>query len=142
MVPSQKKSVPLDIVHHDGRIFKICHGGPPQKQKCQRSEFRSAQHLGKRGRGIPKTFYVDNGKEFMAHMAHQLYNKLGIHFSFGWAENHQSNPVERFHRTLYNLLISLRAEGESNFVEGVKTAVIFYNEAKHSSTGVTPNMLF
>ena len=92
--------------------------------------------------GIPKTFHTDNGKEFTAHMAQQLYNKLSIHFSFGWAENHQSNPVERFHRTLYNLFISLRAEGESNFVEGVKTAVMFYNEAKHSSTGVTPNMLF
>jgi hypothetical protein len=92
--------------------------------------------------GIPKTFHADNGKEFTAHIAQQLYNKLGIHFSFGWAENHQSNPVERFHQTLYKLINSLRAEGENNFIEGVKTAVMLYNGAKHLSTGVTPNILF
>ena len=55
--------------------------------------------------GIPKTFHADNG-------------------SFGWAENHQSNPVERFHQTLYKMINSLRSEGEDNFVEGVKTAVM------------------
>ena len=82
--------------------------------------------------GIPKTFHADNGKEFTAHIAQQLYNKLGIHFSFGWAENHQSNPVERFHQTLYKLINSLRAEGEDNFVEGVKTAVMLYNGAKQA----------
>ena len=67
--------------------------------------------------GKPKTFHADNGKKFTAHIAQQLYNKLCIHFSFGWAENHQSNPVERFHQTLYKLVNSLRAEGVSNFVK-------------------------
>ena len=86
--------------------------------------------MGKRGQGYPKTFHADNGKEFTAHIAQQLYNKLGIHFSYGWAENHQSNPVERFHQT-YKLVNSLKAEGESNFVEGVKTAVILYNQPSH-----------
>ena len=75
-------------------------------------------------------------------MAKQLYNKLGIHFSFWWAEIHQSNPVERLHQTLYKLVNSLRVERESNFVEGVKAAVMLYSGAQHSSTGVTPNMLF
>ena len=46
----------------------------------------------KGARGIPKTFHADNGKEFTVHIAQQLYNKLGnklgIHFSFGWPENH------------------------------------------------------
>ena len=92
--------------------------------------------------GIPKTFHADNGKEFTAHIAQQLYNKLGIHFSFGLAENHQRNPVERFHQTLYKLINSLRSEGEDNFIKGVKTAVMLYNGAKHLSTGVTPNILF
>ena len=67
--------------------------------------------------GIPKTVHA--GKEF-THIAQQLYNKLGIHFSFGWASNHQSNPRERFQQTLYKLVNSLRAEGDSNFIEGVK----------------------
>ena len=92
--------------------------------------------------GIWQTFHTDNGKEFTAHMAQQLYNKLGIYFNFWWAENHQSNPIERFHCTLYSLINSLRAEGKNNFVECAKTAVMLYNGARHSSTGVTPNMLF
>ena len=71
-------------------------------------------------RGIPKTFHADNG-------------------SFGWAEDHQSNPVERFHQTLYKMINSLRSEGEDNFIEGVKNAVMLY---KHLGTGVTPNILF
>ena len=33
-------------------------------------------------------------------------------------------------------------EGESNFVESVKAAVMLSNRAQHSSTGVPPNMLF
>ena len=68
--------------------------------------------------GISKTFHADNGKEFTAHIAQQLYNKLGIHFSFGWAENHQSNPVERFHQILYKLVNSLRTEGETDLLQG------------------------
>ena len=84
---------------------------------------------------VPKPFHhTDNGQ--------QIYNKLGIHFSFGWAENQQSNPIERFHRTLYSLINSLRSEGESNFVECVKTAVMLYKGAKNSSTGVTSSLLF
>ena len=83
-------------------------------------------------KGAGGIFHTDSGKEFTGHIAQQLYNKLGIHFSFGWAENHQSNPVERFHQTLYKLVNSLRAEGESNFIGGVK----------HMSTGVTPKILF
>ena len=47
-----------------------------------------------------------------------------------------------FHQTLYKLINSLRSEGEDNFVEGVKTAIMLYNRAKHLSTGVTPNILF
>ena len=93
-------------------------------------------------RGIPKTFHTDNGKEFTAHIAQQLYNKLGIHFSFGLAENHESIPIERFHSTFYDFINSLRAVGESNFVESVKTSVMLNSGARHSSTGVTPNLTF
>ena len=87
--------------------------------------------------GIPKSFRTDNGKEFTTHMARQLYNKLEIHFTFWWAENHQSNPIERFHRTLHTLINSLRVEGEDNFIKCAKAAVMLYNGAPHSSTGVT-----
>jgi len=59
----------------------------------------------------------------------------------GTPENHQANPLERFHRTLYNLVKSLRQEGETNFLSGVRTAVMLYNGSIHASLGVTPNSL-
>ena len=59
----------------------------------------------------------------------------------GTPENHQSNPLERFHRTLYSLVKSLRQEGETNFLSGVRTAVMLYNGSVHASLGVTPNSL-
>ena len=124
--------------HHGGQFLTICHGGPLRSKRAKEVSSAVLNTWVKGARGIPKTFHADNGKEFTAHIAQQLYNKLGIHFSFGWAENHQSNPVERFHQTLYKLINSLRAEGENNFVEGVKTAVMLYNGTIHSPQGSQP----
>ena len=64
-----------------------------------------------------------------------------MHAKLGTPENHQANPLERFHRTLYGLVKSLRQEGETNFISGVRTAVMLYNGSIHASLGVTPNSL-
>ena len=55
-------------------------------------------------------------------IAQAMYSKLEVHFQFGHSDNHQSNPLERFHRTLWSLIRNLRAEGEDNWVSAVETA--------------------
>ena len=69
------------------------------------------EHLGERGGGNPKN----------------------IDISFGWAENHKVTQLKDVIEP-HSLINSLRSKG----VECVKTAVMLYNGAQHS----TPNMLF
>ena len=91
--------------------------------------------------GIPQTVYSDQGTEFTARLTRSLFQELGVCAKLGTPENHQANPLERFHRTLYGLVKGLRQEGETNFISGVRTAVMLYNGSIHASLGVTPNSL-
>jgi transposase InsO family protein len=91
--------------------------------------------------GVPRSVYSDQGTEFTARLTQNLFQELGVHAKLGTPDNHQANPLERFHRTLYGLVKSLRQEGETNFVSGVRTAVMLYNGSIHASLGVTPNSL-
>ena len=81
----------------------------------------------KGGGGIPRSVYMDKGKEFTAQLSQTCYKQLGIELNFAVADNHQSNPVERFHRTLWGLIRVVRKEGEGNLVDAMRTAVMTYN---------------
>ena len=71
--------------------------------------------------GPPKR---DKGAEFTATLSRSMLNELGIPIRFAHPENHQANPVERFHQTLYALVKSLRQEGETRLISGIRTAVM------------------
>ena len=49
--------------------------------------------------------------------------------------NHQSNPVEQFHRTLWNLLRAKLANGERDWEHALPSITLAYNAAGHASTG-------
>ena len=70
---------------------------------------------------------MDKGKEFTASLSQMCYKQLGIEINFAVADNHQSNPIERFHRTLWNLIKAVRKGGEGNLMDAVRTAVMTYN---------------
>ena len=91
--------------------------------------------------GASKRFYVDKGAEFTATLTWSMLNKLGIPIRFAHPDNHQANPVERFHQTLYALVKSLRQEGEIQLISWIWTAVMLYNASMHASPGVMPNQL-
>ena len=76
--------------------------------------------------GAPRKFYADMGAEFTANLTQSMLNELGIPIRFAHPENHQANPVERFHQTLYAFVKSLRQEGENCLISGVRTAVMLY----------------
>ena len=44
-------------------------------------------------------------------------------------ENHQANPIERLHRTLWAMCQSQRLEGQTSWRSAVKTAVSLYNQS-------------
>ena len=64
-----------------------------------------------------------------------MLNELGIPIQFAHPENHQANPVERFHQTLYAFVKSPRQEGETCLISGIRTAVMLYNASIHTSLG-------
>ena len=65
--------------------------------------------------GAPATIRMDQGKEFDNALLKNLLNALDVNIKIGFSHNHQSNPVERFHRTLWALLKAKRANGENDF---------------------------
>ncbi len=44
-----------------------------------------------------------------------LLNALDVNIKLGFSHNHQSNPIERFHRTLWALLRAKKANGENDW---------------------------
>ena len=58
------------------------------------------QHWVQAGGGVPETVIMDQGREFVSRTTRGLLRDLGCEVKWTQPENHQSNPVERFHRTL------------------------------------------
>ena len=56
--------------------------------------------------------------------------------------NHQSNQVERFHKTLWNLLKAKKSNGETDWEKGLSMLILCYNATQHSSTNHSPARLF
>ena len=56
--------------------------------------------------------------------------------------SHQSNPVERFHRTLWSLLRAKMANGEQDWEKSIPAIEFAYNSSIHASTGCSPARFF
>ena len=56
--------------------------------------------------------------------------------------NHNSNPVERFHRTLWSLLKAQKANGENNWERQLPTLILAYKGTQHSSMLCSPVRIF
>ena len=52
--------------------------------------------------GVPGSIRTDAGTEFTSSLLTNMMQKMGVHVKVMHPYNHQSNPVERFHRTLWN----------------------------------------
>ena len=56
----------------------------------------------------------DVGTEFSNNLLSNIILKIGVHIKISAFYNHQSNPVERFHRTLWNLIRAKIVNGEKD----------------------------
>ena len=54
--------------------------------------------------GCPESIRTDAGTEFTNSLLANMMRKMGVQIKIMHPYNHQSNPIERFHRTLWNLL--------------------------------------
>ena len=65
--------------------------------------------------GSPDSIRTDAGTEFAQNLLSNMMLKMGVHIKISAPYNHQSNPVERFHRTLWNLLRAKIVNGEQDW---------------------------
>ena len=92
--------------------------------------------------GAPATIRMDQGKEFDNALLKNLLNALDVNIKIGFSHNHQSNPVERFHRTLWALLKAKKANGENDWEKSLPTLILSYNSTQHFSTNSSPARIF
>ena len=92
--------------------------------------------------GAPATIRMDQGKEFDNALLKNLLKDLDVNIKIGFRHNHQSNPVERFHRTLWALLKTKEANGEDDWEKSLPTLILAYNATQHYSTNSSPARIF
>ena len=73
--------------------------------------------------GAPLQIVADRGMEFVGRATRTAMAMLGHSISFIPANLHQSNMVERFHRTLMSMIRAIRTEGVKQWVPAVRMAV-------------------
>ena len=68
--------------------------------------------------------------------------KMGVHIKISAPYNHQSNTVERIHRTLWNLLRAKIVNGDKDWEQYLPMIELAYNLSIHISTVCSPSSLF
>ncbi|GBN72535.1 Retrovirus-related Pol polyprotein from transposon 412 [Araneus ventricosus] len=90
--------------------------------------------------GFPKEMQTDQGTSFTSNLAIEFPEKLGIKVTSS-VHHPQSNPVERFHRTIKRILKVLCIEAASEWERQVPAALFALRTIRHEGTGFTPSEL-
>ena len=88
--------------------------------------------------GCPVRIHSDQGKEFQNSIWHQLCDRLQIQKTTTPAYNPQSNPVERFHRSLNSIMRTHLAREDAGWSRFLPMATFAYNTKVNATTGLTP----
>ncbi|GBN72971.1 hypothetical protein AVEN_120543-1 [Araneus ventricosus] len=91
--------------------------------------------------GFPKEMQTDQGASFMSNLAIEFAEKFGIKVTRSSVYHPQSNPVERFHRTIKRILKVLCIEGASEYERQIPAALFALRTIRHESIGFTPSEL-
>ncbi|KAL3967235.1 hypothetical protein ACER0C_029268 [Sarotherodon galilaeus] len=88
--------------------------------------------------GIPERLHSDQGPDFESRIIRELCEMAGIHKIRTTPYHPRSNPVERFNRTLLDMLGTLTAQQKSHWKDFVKPLVHAYNCTRNDVTGFSP----
>lgn len=82
--------------------------------------------------------HSDQGPDFELKTIKELCDLAGIHKVRTTPYHPRGNPVERFNRTLLNMLGTLKTSKKQHWRDFVKPLVHVYNCTKYDTTGFTP----
>ncbi|CAL9683895.1 unnamed protein product [Knipowitschia caucasica] len=88
--------------------------------------------------GMPRKIHSDQGPDFESRTIKELCALAGIQKTRTTPYHPRGNPVERFNRTLLDMLGTLAEQEKSHWKDFVKPLVHAYNCTKNDTTGFTP----
>jgi hypothetical protein len=91
--------------------------------------------------GFPKEVQLDNGSSFRSNLTCEFFDRFGIKVTRSSVGHPQSNPVERFHRTIKRLIKVLCLESGNDWERNLPGALLALKTVTHESTGFSPSEL-
>ncbi|GFV86248.1 retrovirus-related Pol polyprotein from transposon 412 [Trichonephila clavipes] len=88
--------------------------------------------------GFPKEIQADKGTSFTSILTSVFFENFGINVVRSSVYHPQSNPVERFHRTLKRILRVICIESSPEWEKQLPAALFALRTITHESTGFTP----
>ena len=88
--------------------------------------------------GLPEQIHSDQGSQFTSDMFEEICRRLNIKKTVTPAYNPKSNPVERSHKDLSNIIRAVSEQTGQDWEDILPTALLAMRTARHRYTGVTP----
>ena len=114
----------------------------PLKKKDAVDTLKGFQLILKKS-GTPKNLNLDEGGEFDNKIFKDFAEKNNITLWFSNPQQENKNAIiERFHRTLRNMLLKYEIALKKPYINDIQTIVENYNNTEHKTIKTTPNLIW